>query len=82
MDHYIITFLFHFSPLLYAEYVEHELRFFNQSIEVYCKQSYARLNLEKYIDTCRGMDKITKEIVQGRPALVFVGEIFSFIFVQ
>lgn len=67
----MISFVF-YSPL-YAEYAEHVLRFFNISIEIYCKQSYTRLNFEKHMDTSRAMDRITKEIVQGRPTLVFVG---------
>lgn len=58
----------------YRYYAQHVLRFFNDCINVYTKQSYARLSFEKYIDCNRAMDKICKEIVQGGDMIVFVGE--------
>lgn len=69
---------FLYSSILYGEYAEHVLRFFDTNIDVYCKQSYTRLNFEKYIDTNRAMDKITKELVQNRRQLAFVGEFLKF----
>lgn len=69
---------FFYSSILYGEYAEHVLRFFDTNIDVYCKQSYTRLNFEKYIDTNRAMDKITKELVQNRRQLAFVGEFLKY----
>lgn len=59
---------------MYAEYAEHTLKFFNESIQVYCSHKYTRLNFEKYMDENRALDKLTKELTQNQPCLIIIGK--------
>lgn len=64
---------------MYAEYVEHTLKFFNESIQVYCSHKYTRLNFQKYIDECRALDKITKELTQNQSCLIIIGKYITIV---
>lgn len=54
-------------------YIEHRLNMMNAGIECYTTKSYARLRLDKHIQSYRAIDKLAGKLVNHKPALVYIG---------
>lgn len=63
------------SPLgkHWLNYVHHRLKMVKKGLEAYTTRKYTRLSLDKYIESSRAIDQIAGEMVNGQPALVFLG---------
>lgn len=63
------------SPLgrRWHHYIQHKLRMLSQSMDVYATDVYARLSLDRHIETSRTIDEMCKRLVDYQPAIVFFG---------
>lgn len=57
----------------WSSYIKHRLRVMVNGIEAYTSSNYARLQLDKHIEWHRAMDKIAANLVNKKPAIVYVG---------
>lgn len=63
------------SPLgvHWQDYIRHKLRMMKNGISTYTSKKMTRLNLDKYIETSRAMDKFIGKLVNYDSALIFLG---------
>lgn len=57
----------------WAAYIQHRLHVMQCGIEQYATRSYARLRLDKHIQSHRAMDKLTGFLCNHKPAIVMLG---------
>lgn len=57
----------------WAEYIQHRLRVMENGIATYSNRNYARLRLDKHINWHRAIDKLAGQLVNHKPAIVFIG---------
>lgn len=60
------------GPSLYS-YIDHRLRMMENGIETYTTRSYARLRLDKHIESHRAIDKIAGNLANHKPSIVYIG---------
>lgn len=54
-------------------YIEHRLKVMENGINTYTTRTYARLNLDKYIEWHRAIDLIAGRLVNHKPAIIYFG---------
>lgn len=54
-------------------YIKHRLKMLRKGVHVYTKAKYARLNLDRYIQTNRLVDKVAIMLTENRPSLIHFG---------
>ena len=57
----------------YWEYIQHRMKMLPNGIAAYATRQYARLSLDKYIQTNRECDEIAVNITQNQPSAVYIG---------
>lgn len=57
----------------YLNYIQHRMRMLPNGIAAYATKQYAKLNLDKYIQSNRESDEIAVEITQNQPSLIYMG---------
>lgn len=58
---------------IWKDYIEHRLRVMNDGIEAYTDKRYARLGLDKHIESVRAVDKVADTIHLGERSLICLG---------
>lgn len=54
-------------------YIQHRIRMLRSGMATYARPKYARLSLDKYIQTNRAMDTIAKKITNNEPSIIYIG---------
>lgn len=54
-------------------FIKHQLRMMKRGIETYTERGYARLKLDKYIESQRAIDKKAGKLVNGKAAIIYLG---------
>ncbi|XP_031636640.1 uncharacterized protein LOC116349379 [Contarinia nasturtii] len=57
----------------WRSYIEHRLRVMNDGIETYTCKQYARLGLDKHIDSVRAIDKTACKLTRNQPSIFYMG---------
>lgn len=57
----------------WRHYIEHRLRMSTNGIETYTQRCYARLGLDKHMESKRAIDKIAGKLVNHKPAIIYIG---------
>ncbi|XP_031618637.1 uncharacterized protein LOC116337846 [Contarinia nasturtii] len=57
----------------WRSYIEHRLRVMNDGIETYSTKQYARLGLDKHIESVRAIDKTACKMVHNQPSIFYMG---------
>lgn len=58
---------------IWKSYIQHRLKMLHDGMAAYATRRYARLDLDHYIESNREMDKITVEITNNQPSIIFLG---------
>lgn len=54
-------------------YVQHRLKMFEAGLAAYANQTYARLGLDKYIESNRVIDKIAAKLTNKKKSIIYIG---------
>ena len=58
----------------WLDYIRHKLKFYKDGVDVFTKRKYARLELDKYIESQRTMERVIEKIVRkGKKTIFFIG---------
>lgn len=57
----------------WRSYVQHRLKMFESGLATYANQQYARLSLDKYIESNREVDKTAARLTNKKKSIVYVG---------
>lgn len=59
--------------IFWKSYVKHRLQMCEDAFAVYTKRKYAQINLNKYIESTRALDKIAVRLVANKPSIIYIG---------
>lgn len=57
----------------WRSYIQHRLTVFEDGLAVYANQKYARLSLDKYIESNRAIDKIAAFLTNKLKSIIYIG---------
>jgi hypothetical protein len=59
----------------WRNYVIHRIKMMEDGLDTYARRRYARLSLDKYIESQRERDMMAKAITKNKPSLIIIGDV-------
>lgn len=59
--------------VFWKSYVQHRLKMFEDGLATYANQKYARLSLDKYIESNRAIDRIAARLTNKQKSIIYIG---------